>query len=176
MPMSARAHGGGTGPIRCCPVFGQTHGAARLWHHRPRDRRATRADAAGGRLLHAAAKRLCSSPLPDPAGLAAWCDMLVVAVPGGAATDGLVDRDVLTHLRPNGTLINIARGSVVDRDRAGRLPCARASWAPRGWMYFGMSRTRIPRSPSCRMSFFIPTTPAARSRRVVPWRNLPSTT
>ena len=50
----------------------------------------------------------------DPAALADWCDILVVVVPGGPGTEGLVGRDVLTNLGPKGTLINIARGSVVD--------------------------------------------------------------
>lgn len=46
--------------------------------------------------------------------LARWADVLVVATPGGAATQGLVDADVLTALGPDGFLVNIARGSVVD--------------------------------------------------------------
>ncbi len=46
--------------------------------------------------------------------LAAWCDFLVVAVPGGDATHHLVDRAVLGALGPGGYLVNIARGSVVD--------------------------------------------------------------
>ncbi len=51
---------------------------------------------------------------PDPAALAEWCDILVVAVPGGPDTMDMVGRDVLMKLGPTGTLINIARGSVVD--------------------------------------------------------------
>jgi lactate dehydrogenase-like 2-hydroxyacid dehydrogenase len=46
--------------------------------------------------------------------LAEACDILVVVTPGGAATERLVDADVLRALGPNGILINIARGSVVD--------------------------------------------------------------
>lgn len=46
--------------------------------------------------------------------LAKWSDILVIAVPGGAQTDGLVDREILEALGEVGTLINIARGSVVD--------------------------------------------------------------
>lgn len=46
--------------------------------------------------------------------LAAWCDHLVVATPGGAATRHMVDAEVLQALGPQGTLVNIARGSVVD--------------------------------------------------------------
>ncbi len=51
---------------------------------------------------------------PTPAALAAWSDFMVVATPGGAATRHLVDAPVLEALGPNGFLINIARGSVVD--------------------------------------------------------------
>jgi D-3-phosphoglycerate dehydrogenase / 2-oxoglutarate reductase len=46
--------------------------------------------------------------------LAAWCDFLVVATPGGPATKHLIDADVLAALGPEGYLVNIARGSVVD--------------------------------------------------------------
>ena len=50
----------------------------------------------------------------DPVALAAWCDFLVVAVPGGAATRHMVGAAVLNALGEKGFLINIARGSVVD--------------------------------------------------------------
>lgn len=46
--------------------------------------------------------------------LAAAVDVLVVAVPGGAETRHLVDADVLKALGPDGYLVNIARGDVVD--------------------------------------------------------------
>src|SRR5205085_11039396 len=41
-------------------------------------------------------------------------DVLIVITPGGAATKNLVDADVLKALGPDGILINVARGSVVD--------------------------------------------------------------
>jgi len=41
-------------------------------------------------------------------------DVLVVITPGGAATRNLVNADVLEALGPNGILINMSRGSVVD--------------------------------------------------------------
>ncbi|TLX55095.1 2-hydroxyacid dehydrogenase [Stutzerimonas nosocomialis] len=50
----------------------------------------------------------------DVEALARWCDCLVVAVPGGAATHHLVDAAVLHALGPAGYLVNVARGSVVD--------------------------------------------------------------
>lgn len=47
--------------------------------------------------------------------LALHSDFLVLAVPGGAATSGLVGREVLEALGPGGILINVARGTVVDQ-------------------------------------------------------------
>ncbi len=46
--------------------------------------------------------------------LAAQVDFLVVACPGGPATRHLVDARILAALGSKGTLINIARGSIVD--------------------------------------------------------------
>jgi len=52
--------------------------------------------------------------LPSAAALAAEVDFLVVITPGGAATRKLIDAEVLAALGPQGYLINVARGSVVD--------------------------------------------------------------
>ncbi|MFW0797180.1 2-hydroxyacid dehydrogenase [Gordonia sp. CPCC 205515] len=52
----------------------------------------------------------------SPAELAADVDVLVVAAAGGAGTRQLIDREVLDALGPNGFLINVARGSVIDED------------------------------------------------------------
>jgi lactate dehydrogenase-like 2-hydroxyacid dehydrogenase len=41
-------------------------------------------------------------------------DTLIVIVPGGAATRNMIDAQVLEALGPDGILINVARGSVVD--------------------------------------------------------------
>jgi lactate dehydrogenase-like 2-hydroxyacid dehydrogenase len=41
-------------------------------------------------------------------------DILLVIVPGGAATQNMINAEVLDALGPNGILINMARGSVVD--------------------------------------------------------------
>jgi lactate dehydrogenase-like 2-hydroxyacid dehydrogenase len=46
--------------------------------------------------------------------LARDADVLLVIVPGGAATRNLINADVLEALGPTGILINVARGSVVD--------------------------------------------------------------
>ena len=50
----------------------------------------------------------------DLKSLAAWADFLVLAAPGGAATHHLVDAEVLDALGPQGYLVSIGRGSVVD--------------------------------------------------------------
>jgi hydroxypyruvate reductase len=52
--------------------------------------------------------------VPDLRGLAEQSDFLVVACPGGAATKNIVDAAVLRALGRKGTLVNIARGSIVD--------------------------------------------------------------
>ncbi len=51
---------------------------------------------------------------PDLLALAQKADILVLTCPGGAATDRLINRSVLDALGPRGTLVNIARASVVD--------------------------------------------------------------
>lgn len=48
--------------------------------------------------------------------LAGWADFLVLTVAGGAGTRHLVDANVLRALGPNGILVNVARGSVVDQN------------------------------------------------------------
>jgi hydroxypyruvate reductase len=53
---------------------------------------------------------------PDLATLAERSDFLIIAVPGGAATTGLIDATILRALGPNGALINISRGSVIDEE------------------------------------------------------------
>ena len=51
---------------------------------------------------------------PELNSLAEWADFLIVSCPGGAATKHAVNEGVLRALGAQGTLINIARGSVVD--------------------------------------------------------------
>ena len=64
---------------------------------------------------------------PDLAAMAAEVDVLVLALPGGAASRHAINGKVLDALGAEGVLINIARGSVVDqaalveRLRDGRL-------------------------------------------------------
>jgi lactate dehydrogenase-like 2-hydroxyacid dehydrogenase len=52
---------------------------------------------------------------PDLATLARDVDILIVAAPGGKDTAHLVDARVLAALGPQGYLVNVARGSVVDQ-------------------------------------------------------------
>ena len=51
--------------------------------------------------------------IPHLKELAAAVDFLVVACPGGAATMNLIDAEVLAALGTQGTIINIARGSII---------------------------------------------------------------
>lgn len=62
-----------------------------------------------------AAQKDCPLPyFPSLMELARWCDFLIVSCPGGPATRNLVNAEVLAALGPDGTLINIARGNIVD--------------------------------------------------------------
>lgn len=51
---------------------------------------------------------------PTPTALAAWADILVVAVAGGNDTVGLVDAETMAALGRDGLLINISRGTTID--------------------------------------------------------------
>jgi lactate dehydrogenase-like 2-hydroxyacid dehydrogenase len=51
---------------------------------------------------------------PDLVAMAKDVDTLIVIVPGGAETRNMINTQVLEALGPNGILINVARGSVVD--------------------------------------------------------------
>ena len=51
---------------------------------------------------------------PSARELAAQVDFLVVIAPGGAGTRKLIDAEVLKALGPQGYVVNVARGSVID--------------------------------------------------------------
>ncbi|MEB2398580.1 2-hydroxyacid dehydrogenase [Parapusillimonas granuli] len=65
----------------------------------------------------------------DLLGLAAWCDFLVIAAPGGKATYHAVDRAVLEALGPQGVLVNVARGTLVDTRAVADALRAKKIWA-----------------------------------------------
>jgi len=51
---------------------------------------------------------------PTLLGLAQSCDVLMVVASGGAETRHIVDKEVLEALGPDGIVINVGRGSVID--------------------------------------------------------------
>jgi lactate dehydrogenase-like 2-hydroxyacid dehydrogenase len=53
---------------------------------------------------------------PTLIGMARACRILMVVAPGGAQTKNIVNREILEALGPDGVLINISRGSLVDED------------------------------------------------------------
>jgi hydroxypyruvate reductase len=78
---------------------------------------AKRAEAFGMRIVYHGRKEQAGAGHKYYASLtemARECDVLMVICPGGAATRHLVNAEVLKALGPKGTLINVARGSVVD--------------------------------------------------------------
>ena len=64
---------------------------------------------------------------PDLMKLAEWADVMAVAIAGGPATQNLISVKVMDALGPEGTLVNVSRGTVVDEPaliqalRSGRL-------------------------------------------------------
>jgi lactate dehydrogenase-like 2-hydroxyacid dehydrogenase len=78
---------------------------------------AKRAEAFGLSVVYHGRRRQDDAPYlyyPTSLALAEACDILVVAAPGGEGTRAIVDAAVLAALGPNGVLVNIARGSLVD--------------------------------------------------------------
>jgi lactate dehydrogenase-like 2-hydroxyacid dehydrogenase len=51
----------------------------------------------------------------DLAALVEWCDVLMIAVRAGPETHHIIDADMLKKLGPNGHVVNISRGSVIDQ-------------------------------------------------------------
>ena len=78
---------------------------------------ARRAAPFGGEILYTARHAKPELPwrfVPDIAALGEASDVLILAAPGGAATQSIVAAGVLERLGRGGVLINIARGSLVD--------------------------------------------------------------
>lgn len=134
-------------------VAGDAHVRSGAWErdgHRPLARRVhgKRAGILGlGRIGRAVARRLeamnvrvayhnrrpIESPYiyySSPSALARDVDFLIVTAAGGDGSRGLVDSEVIEALGPDGILVNVARGSVVDEEaliaalRDGRLAAA----------------------------------------------------
>jgi lactate dehydrogenase-like 2-hydroxyacid dehydrogenase len=59
-------------------------------------------------------KKLKYAFYSDVNGLAKVADIVILTCPGGPETERIINAEVLKSLGPNGYLINIARGSVVD--------------------------------------------------------------
>jgi len=78
---------------------------------------ATRAQAFGLEVVYHGRKPRDGAPYryyPSLTEMAEACDILVVAAPGGSATRHIVNRQVLEALGPDGVLVNVSRGSLVD--------------------------------------------------------------
>ena len=78
---------------------------------------ATRLEGFGCEVSYHNRNRVPGSPYAYAASiaeLAAGCDALVVAAAGGADSERIITAEVLAALGPQGYLVNIARGSVVD--------------------------------------------------------------
>ena len=91
---------------------------------------AQRAEAFGMRIVYHGRQRQSDVAYPffdELAAMARASDYLMLTAPGGPATHHLVDAKVIDALGPDGVIINIARGSVVDEEAmvaalvAGRL-------------------------------------------------------
>ena len=52
--------------------------------------------------------------VPDLVEMARQSEVMIVITPGGPATEKLVSEEVMAALGPEGVLINVSRGSVVD--------------------------------------------------------------
>lgn len=79
---------------------------------------AQRAEAFGMRMVYFGRRRQPEVAYPfydDLAAMACDVDYLMLTCPGGEATRHLIDARILAALGPEGRLVNIARGSVVDQ-------------------------------------------------------------
>jgi len=65
----------------------------------------------------------------DIVSLAQWCDFLVIAAPGGKATYHIVNAQVLDALGPQGVVVNVARGTLVDTNAVADALRDKRIWA-----------------------------------------------
>ena len=61
-----------------------------------------------------ARKDVAAQYFPTLLELAQWAEVLVVSVPGGPATAHAVNAEVLAALGPDGVIVNVGRGSIID--------------------------------------------------------------
>lgn len=65
----------------------------------------------------------------DIVSLAQWCDFLVVSAPGGQETYHIVSTEVLNALGPQGVVVNVARGTLVDTQAVADALAEKRIWA-----------------------------------------------
>lgn len=78
---------------------------------------ASRAQAMKMRVVYYGRKRQPAEPhifYDNLVDMARDSDWLVVIAPGGKGTNGIVSREVLEALGPNGNIVNVARGTLID--------------------------------------------------------------
>ncbi len=80
---------------------------------------AKRLDPVAGEILYHNRRAATDTPyryVADPIDLARQSDILIVATSGGPEAANLVDAAMLDALGPDGVIVNISRGSVIDED------------------------------------------------------------
>jgi lactate dehydrogenase-like 2-hydroxyacid dehydrogenase len=80
---------------------------------------ARRLEPVAGEIAYHSRRAVMDAPyryVPDAMTLARECDAVIVATSGGPEARGLVDAAMLDALGPQGVLVNISRGSVIDED------------------------------------------------------------
>lgn len=80
---------------------------------------AKRLDPVAGEILYHNRRAATDTPyryVADPIDLARQSDILIVATSGGPEAASLVDAAMLDALGPDGVIVNISRGSVIDED------------------------------------------------------------
>jgi lactate dehydrogenase-like 2-hydroxyacid dehydrogenase len=80
---------------------------------------AARLEPVAGEILYHNRQEAADAPyryVADPIDFARQCDAIIVATSGGPEAAQLVDAAMLDALGPNGVIVNISRGSVIDED------------------------------------------------------------
>ena len=101
-------------------------------------------------------------------------DTLIAILPGGPATNNLINMPVLEALGPRGIFINVARGSVVDEAALIEALKRRKFSAPAS-MSLWESPTSIRHSSAWTMSLWSPTSARPRCTRAAKWASSWST-